>query len=372
MSLFETVNLDDAIVPAKDWQISGGSKRNYGNKKVEVPPVGELAQEFLDMLDKWHGHREIWDDALDAQILRANLEIITTNKKRLDWGKKGTKYFSPSSANSDKRELFHKITGAKRDDQKEQPHRGRWRRLGTAIGDVIQRDLLFIEKHWNNEFKDEYAPFVPEYVSVGDKKYPAWEKFAQLIKWVDYRGHKLPILGQPDGILVHQATGKRVGLEIKSKQTTAAQTGFYSMKEAKEDHFKQAVLYSVMYGVDDYIILYVNASKKAWYMTEEEYAKNPDVRAFQFHITEEDRKQLLDYLAEVLDAVDTGYPPKLDLDKWTFNNFKTATALSLSEDELDEVRGTVEQIKLSRLSDRQKSAFTEALEFIEETRAAKK
>ncbi|MCZ0847993.1 hypothetical protein O0536_25530, partial [Brevibacillus laterosporus] len=57
-------------------------------------------------------------------------------------------YFSPSSADTEKRELYEKFRGAKKDIHPHPPYQGRWTRIGTAIGDVIQRDLLFIEKHY--------------------------------------------------------------------------------------------------------------------------------------------------------------------------------------------------------------------------------
>lgn len=327
----------------------------------------DLATEFVNMLDRWHSHKEIVDEELEARILRMKLEIITTNKKRLEWGPKGTRYFSPSSANSDARELYMKLIGAPRDEQDIPPYQGRWRKIGTAFGDMIQTDLLYIEKHWEPEF-GEKPPFVPEYVNVNGRLYPAWEKFAQKIMWVEHRGHKIPILGQPDGILRHTKTGTRVGIEIKTKQTTAAQTSYYSLKEPKADHFEQCVNYSIMYGVDDYIIVYGNMSKKNWLMTDEEYRKNPDLRAFHVQITEKDRKRLLDFYADVLDAVKAGEPPKLDLEKWAFNNFKTACALSLTDEEFEEIRGQVSAVMKSRLPDWKKEQYYEAFRFIKEVR----
>jgi len=331
-----------------------------------------FVDDFLSMMDRWHGHREIWDDALDVLIMQNEIEIRTTNRKRLEWGPKGTKYFSPSSANSDARELFMKIIGEKKDDQKRPPHQGRWQRIGTAFGDVIQRDLMFIEKHYKKEF-GEHPPYKPEYVQVGDKLYPAWEKFAQKIVWVEHRGHRIPILGQPDGILRHLPTKKRVGLEIKSKQTTAAQTSQYSMREPKEDHVKQCVNYSIMYGekeapLDDFVITYGNLSKKAWVMSKEDYEKSPDLRAFHVKVTEKDRIELLDFYADVMDAIDLGRPPKIDLEKWAFNNFKTACVLSMSDEEYEEALEQAKAVTRSSLPDWKKRNYFEAIEFMKEVR----
>ncbi|SFX47922.1 hypothetical protein SAMN04487866_10926 [Thermoactinomyces sp. DSM 45891] len=327
----------------------------------------ELAHDFLTMMDKWHSYKEIWDDDLDADILRMNLEILTTNRKKLDWGPKGTGYFTPSSSSSDARELYMKLTKAPRDEQEIAPHQKRWQRAGTAFGDIIQDDLLYINKHYISEFKEQ-PTYRPEFVDLNGKLYPSWERFARKIMWIKHRGHQIPILGQPDGILWHH-TGKRVGLEIKTKQTTAARTSHYSMREPSQDHIKQCICYSIMYGVDDYLIVYGNLAKKAWNMTKEDYEKTPDLRVFHIKITDEDRKGLLDFFADILDCIDAGIPPKLDLDKWMFNNFKTACALSLSQDELTEITQQVSNVSKSQLPEWKKRQYTEALEFINEVRS---
>ena len=343
-------------------------KRTTSSRSVPKVEENLFVRDFLAMMDRWHGHNEIWDDALDVHILQMELDIRTTNRKKLEWGVKGTKYFSPSSANSDARELYMKLNREERDKQAVPPHQGRWRRIGTKWGDVIQTDLLFIEKHHKKEF-GSHPEFKPEYVDINGKLYPAWEKFAQKIVWVEHRGHKIPILGQPDGILRHLDTGLRIGLEIKSKQTTSAQTSHYSMREAKEDHFKQCVNYSIMYGtpeapLDDFIITYGNLSKKAWNMTAEDYEKNPDMRAFHIHVTEQDRIDLLDYYADILDAIEKKQPPKLDIEKWNFNNYKTACVKSLTDEEVSELKAQAQAYSKSRLPDWKKRSYVEALESI--------
>ncbi|MNV11747.1 hypothetical protein D3C71_1023220 [compost metagenome] len=162
----------------------------------------------------------------------------------------------------------------------------------------------------------------------------------------------------------------RVGLEIKSKQTTYAMTSGYSMRNGpKEGHVKQCICYSKMYDVDYYVILYVNGSRKAWNMTPEEFAKNPDIAAFGLYITEGMRAEVFDHFASIVEAAETGNPPKLDLDRWLFNDFKRTIARSLSEDELAELRRQVSALQRSGLPDWKKRGPAEALEFIEAVRA---
>ncbi|PKJ52666.1 PD-(D/E)XK nuclease family protein [Bacillus sp. SN10] len=339
-------------------------------QETETPKRGnsELANRILDMFDKWHGHREIWDDQLDADIHRMEMEIRTTNRKRLPWGKKGTKYFSPSSANSDSRELYMKMLKEPRDQEDGKPHQGRWRRMGEAFGEMLQRDLLFIEKHWEKEF-GEKPPFVPYYVEINGRRYPAWEKYAQEIKHVEHNGRTISILGQCDGILVDTSTGELIILEIKSKQTTSAQTGFYSMKEVGEDHERQTMLYSELYenyGISKAVVLYGNLARKSWNMEKEEYEANPDLRAFEVDLNDEERTAILNKFEKVLIAVDDQNPPKFDITKFTFNNYKEATVKSLTSEEYDEIFAQVERIKKSRMPQWKKNSVIKAWEYIEE------
>ncbi|WNF07447.1 hypothetical protein [Brevibacillus borstelensis] len=315
------------------------------------------------MLDRYHAAPEVWDDQLDALIYEQQAKILRT-RRYFDF--KAQPYFSPSSANADKRELYEKLRGAKRDVQPKPPHQGRWTRLGTAIGDMIQRDLLFIERHYERTF-GEAPPFTVERTPEG---YPAWEDFATRLHVVEHAGQRFALYGKPDGILRYK-DGRRVGLEIKSKQTTASKTG--SMREAEGKHVAQTVGYSEMYGtaaepLDDYLIVYVNAAKKSWAMTEEEYAKSPDLTAFHVTITQDDRMALLDELAGVVRAVKDGTPPKLDLDLWTFNSYKTACALSLSDEEFAEIGGQVRAMLKSRLPEWRKQQYYDAYEFIKSVR----
>ena len=291
------------------------------------------------MFDTWHSLGEVWDDALDSEIHENEVLIRNDYKKEFDFW---IKRFAPSSANSDARELYLKLLGAKRDKDGQQPHQGRWTRMGTALGDTLQRDLLFIEKHYRKQTGKQPA-FIPTYEELTDKNgenprfFPRWEKFAQTLTKLEHNGEHIEILGQPDGILRHKS-GKLVGLEIKSKQTTSAQTSFYSLREPKKDHFKQVVVYSIMYGIDDFIICYGNLSKKGWDMKKEDYDKTPDLRAFHVQVTEQDRRDVLDYFAEIARAVRLREMPPMDIRKWTFNNYKKACALSLTEEEIEEFK----------------------------------
>jgi hypothetical protein len=245
--------------------------------------------------------------------------------------------------------------------------------VGTAIGDVIQRDLLFAEKHApGSRFKFER----------NERAEPMFEDFAKQNARIEHRSKDgtsktFALFGTCDGIMTYVTEDGellRVGLEVKSKQTTSAQTSEFSTRNGpKEDHVKQCVCYSIMYGtaaepIDYYVILYVNASKKAWEMSAEEYAKNPDIKAFGVEITDEMRNTTLDYFADVLDAVEANVPPALDIAKWNFNNFKRACASGLSDEEYAKIEREVGALVRSQLPEWKRQQYADTLAKITELR----
>lgn len=322
----------------------------------------QLEGDFIAMLDEFHSLPEIFDDSLDQQLHQWYADAL---QRKPVFPKQP--YFSPSSANSCPRELYMKQLRAKKDAQRKQPHQGRWQRIGTNIGDMIQRDLLFIEKHFEAKTGNK-PPFVLERNERGE---PMFEDFAKKNKRVSHNGRVFHLFGTPDGVLRYTTDeGKemRVGLEVKSKQTTAAQTSLYKMKAPKPDHAWQVVSYAEMYDLDYYLIVYVNAAKQGWVVDDEKAQKTPDIRAFCQHVTDEDKTQLFDFFTEILAAVQAKQPPKLDLWKFSFNDFKTSCALSLTDEELTELKGQVEQMLKSQQPEWKKRSFFDAWQFIQDVR----
>lgn len=304
---------------------------------AEVARGDELARDFLHMLNTWHSVPEPYDAKLEAYILRCKSDILLSPVGQKEDSKQ---YFTPSSANSCPRELYHRLRGDRRDDFPILPHQGRWQRMGTAYGDTVQRDLLYIHKHYARKTgkKPSFIPLYRELELSGEvKKVPFWEEFAQKTMTVKHKGFDINIQGKPDGILKYK-DGTVVGLEVKSKQTSYNRTSEYSMREPEESHKRQVAAYSLLYGVDEFIIHYGNLSKKSWNMSDEEYNKYPDVRAFYVKVGEEDVKKLLDYFAYIVKAVKENNPPKIDPDKWTFNRYKTACVLSMTDEEIEEIK----------------------------------
>jgi CRISPR/Cas system-associated exonuclease Cas4 (RecB family) len=316
--------------------------------------INEIAQKFTQELDRWYSLPEQYDNDLDRQI-----HVWYSNPPTV-WPKRP--YFSPSSSKACPRELYLKAKRAKKDVNPQPPYQGRWKEIGTAIGDVIQRTVLAMERK---------LPGCPFRFERNEDGTPVFEDFAKKNHEINHNGQKFYLYGTCDGIMQYiNEDGEiiHVGLEVKSKQTTPAKTSLYSFKEAEEGHRKQCVAYSIMYGVDYYIILYVNAAKKGWVVTDEEYEATPDIRAFGFEITDRDREELLDSFAEITRCINNDTPPALDLSRWTFNGFKTACAQSLTDEEYALLKAQVKRMQRSSQPPWIKAQYVDAIMSIKEAR----
>ena len=328
--------------------------------------IAAVAAEFTELLNEWHSRPQLLDPELDAYVHSIYAELPQLPKLS-----KPKHFFSPSSTDACTRSLYEQQRGADRDVQREQPHKKRWTQIGTAIGDMVQKDLLLIEKHMPE------ARFRFARNAAG---YPMFEEFASTCKLVQLDGTQFAVCGSPDGIMIYtDENGKehRIGLEVKSKQTTPARTSRTSMKEADVKHIAQVRTYAHLYDVDHYLIIYVNAAHKSWNMTDEDFEKTPDIRVFGIDCSEEKRLISLRKMAKAQQAVDNEQPPLPDLAKWTFNNFKTAIARSVTDDELAQLEQQLLEIEAGSLKDWIKREYRQSFEqlrsmaFTEREKAAK-
>jgi len=321
----------------------------------------QIEGDLIALLDDWFSLPETWDNELDAQIAKWYSNPPKVFPKR--------PYFSPSSLGDCPRELYIKAKhGNKAKDKfRQPPHQGRWKALGTLGGDLIQREMLAIERNYEKQTGN-----MPRFRFLrNDDGTPMFEDFAKTNKLVEHGGEKFYLYGAPDGIMQYVTDNGepiRVGIEIKSKQGTPARTSLYSMKGPDEAHARQVVAYSEMYDCEYYVILYVNYAKQGWNMTEEQYAKTPDIRAFCQRVTAEDKARVFDKAALVTKAVREDKPPKMDIDGFTFNNFKEATALSLTDEEYDEIKAINQRYQHSNVPSRRKKQYADMIEFIENVR----
>lgn len=313
-------------------------KKGFKFDEISKEDLAEkYANEFLEDLNAFHSEQYPRDNEMDLYLHRCYYEILQNDiEKYFD---DVEYYFSPSSANSCPRELYLKNMGAEKDSEEIVPHRTRWQNIGTLIGDMIQKDVLLMEKHK----EDSRFGFIKD-----ENNFPMFEEFAYTSKEIEYNGNKFHLIGTTDGIMSYKNKTK-VGLEIKSKQTTYSSTGYFSMKEADPKHVAQCVAYSLMYNVEYWVICYVNASKKGWNMSEEDVAKYPDVRTFGIYVTDDMKISLLNYLSSIVDDIKAKEMPALDITKWTFNNYKEACLEVTTLEEIKDIEHQYNEGKFDNL-----------------------
>lgn len=298
-----------------------------------------MADIFTEQFNKFCATGMDTDEELTKWLYIQYLDVLGLNP--LKDVQEEMVFFRSSSTGSCLREQTMKVIdfmeGTKRADKRglKQPHQTRWTALGTAIGDIMQFFVLLMEKHYERLVGEPFA-FRFERDEVG---HPMFEQFTTTYKAFKSGNMQWATGGSVDGIMIFTdpEDGKeyRVGLEIKSKQTSAARTSHYSMKEPDKKHVWQVKNYAMLHDLDSYLIVYFNASHKTWEYTPEEYAKTPDFRVFGIHVTEEDKKAVRERFWTAVECAYAGTYPELDLSAWTFNDYKVACATSLTHKELD-------------------------------------
>ncbi|WVP82814.1 CRISPR/Cas system associated protein [Enterococcus phage EF_WCK] len=302
--------------------------------------VDTIAEDFERQLNKWGETGFTYDADIHHQIMRDYLKVVDRNP--FEDFPENVPVFRSSGTGKCLREqtLFaiDKLEGSDRKDPpKCQAHQSRWQMIGTAVGDMIQEQVLMMEKHYQRFTKEE-CHFRFERTEEG---FPHFEEFSTTFK--KYKSGRMEFItgGSMDGIMIwtDPATGEEywVSLEVKSKQTTPAATSKFSMRQPNSKHVWQVKNYAMLKDLDMYLIVYVNCAHKSWEMTEEDYAKNPDLQVFGVDITEQDKKDVRNRFFTAIEHAHAGTLPPLELSGFTFSDYKYALANSLTYKELEEL-----------------------------------
>lgn len=254
----------------------------------------ELADALYDQLQSYHSLDRVPDSVeIETLLLRQkehDIEQIKQRKHYPDLPK-----FSPSGASKCAKELYRQIHGLPVPQLELQPYHKRWTRNATAIHEITQRDLLYMEKALDN------PRFTVKRLESG---LAAWERNIHTYKEITYKGQTFIISGMCDGLLTDNTTGNTVIFEYKTKSTTIAAVGTYKMKDIMDSHKLQGICYSILFMGDPFedrddmeVFLYESLAKDGWNKGEE---ARSDIRTFQLKITLEDRLAVLDKFASVV------------------------------------------------------------------------
>lgn len=325
----------------------------------------QIAQDFIEFLDEFHRYDQPYDDKMDAEFYEQYARVLREQSK---WGYFNWKtapdgtprpLFSPSSAGKDERQLYEKAVKSPRDERYPTPNQRDWTGLGSQVGGYIQREVMLAERHF-----EKLTGKQPRFrFKRTERNEPMFEHFVKKIHEVEYNGEKFGLNGLPDGILEYLTDDGEwidVGLEVKSFQK--GYTDFKKLEQPKRDHESQTVVYSEMYSLDYYIVLYHLTYGADWYR---DFSRN---KVFGKFITQTDRDQIFDKFAKVTKAWRTKTPPSIDLDGWKFNDYKTAIAKGLTDEEFEILKAQVRRAQRSGLPQWKKEQYYDAYEFIKEVR----
>lgn len=247
-----------------------------------------------------------YDDSISRKFYEQKLRHMRFNPYPND----GLVTFGASGTNLCDRQLVFKndkATGPEKSD--DIPFRGRQRRMGTAIVDFVQLDLVHIPKRLG--FKD--TSFV---MAVRENGEWDFEDAAQERNVFEYPNPetgelvKFAITAKPDGKFVYAPDGSRIIFEYKTKASgLRAMNGKLDFKGAQDDHVRQVTAEALVFRIDEALIVYESTQKPAWFddanstavtkgqKTWEDGSPRPDLRAFYVGITEEMKNALLADLA---------------------------------------------------------------------------
>lgn len=319
------------------------------------------------MLYEFHQYPQPYDDKMDQEFYEQYARIL---KEQSKWGyfnwtnaPDGTPRptFSPSGAEKSDRELYEKAIHGRKgaDPQTPTANQRDWTGTGSQIGAYIQREIMLIERHY-----EKLTGKKPKFrFERTERNEPSFEHFVKKIHEVEYNGEKFGLNGLPDGILIYTADDGneyRVGLEVKSFQKSYVE--FKKVSEPKPSHVLQTHCYSEMYNLDYCIVLLHLTYGVDW---KKEINRN---KTFGLEITQSDRDSILEKFANVTKAVRTKQPPKVDMSKWEYCDYKTAIANALTDEELDAIKNQVRLAMRSGLPDWKKQKFFDAYEKIKELR----
>lgn len=276
----------------------------------EADNLGQkMAKQLLDQFNQLHSLDRIKSDKdIELLLLKQAEHDVEMIDKKPSYPMTVTK-FNPSGASKTLMDLYLGAIGTKEVQADKFPYHRRWTRNGNAIHDAVQKDLLYSEK---------YSPKPYFNVVRLESGLPAWEQNLLTWKQFEHNGYHFLINGMMDGILEYLPTGQRIGFEFKTKSTTIGQIGHYRMKDAQEEHKLQCTAYSLLFGIDEFILMYESLAKDGW--TKGVEAK-PDMRAFYLKVTDEMRTALLDKFAEAVACKEHGIEPE-DKTLGFFSNFK--------------------------------------------------
>lgn len=260
-----------------------------------------LVRDFEAQVDAYYAspNTSFYDDKLLRRFYEQKLRHLGFKPYPAD----GLVTYGASGTNLCDRQLVFKNAKVKTAKSDDIPFRGRQRRIGNAVVDYLQLDIVHMPKRLGDA-----AKFTIPTNEAGDWTF---EDASQLRTVFEHNvsGVKFAITAKPDG-LMRYADGTDVILEFKTKASgLRAMNSKLDYKGAQDDHIRQVTAESLVFGVREALIVYESTHKPSWnddtdnsavtkgQKTWENGAPRKDIRAFYVYVTDEMQEVLLTDLA---------------------------------------------------------------------------
>ncbi|CDN42041.1 hypothetical protein [Paenibacillus sp. P22] len=274
-----------------------------------------LVNDFLTQMDAYYASPAsgFYDNAISRRYYEQKLRHL----KFTPYPNDGLVTFGASGTNLCDRQLVFKNDKATRPEKSDDiPFRGRQRRLGTAVVDYIQLDIVHMPKRLGKgalftmaerKNTDMFGNVTFEW---------DFEEAAQERKVFEYPHPEtgelvqFAITAKPDGKFDYAPDGSRIIFEYKTKASgLRAMNGKLDYKGAQDDHVRQVTAEAIIFGINEALIVYESTQKPAWFSDEERTSvtkgqktwadgqPRPDLRAFYVEITDDMKNALLSDLA---------------------------------------------------------------------------
>ncbi|WP_018755166.1 hypothetical protein [Paenibacillus terrigena] len=344
----------------------------------------KLVHDFLTQMDAYYSSPDtsFYDNAIERKFFEQKLRHIGFKPYPND----GLVTFGASGTNLCDRQLVFKNDKATRPEKSADiPFRGRQRRQGTAIVDYVQLDLLHMPKRLKGAESFRMA--------VRDNGEWDFEEAAQERRVFSHPHPEtgelvsFAITAKPDGKFQYTPDGSRVIFEYKTKASgLRAMNGKLDYKGAQDDHQRQVIAESLVFGINEALIVYESTQKPSWFSDEEsssvtkgqktwkEGAPLPDMRAFYVKITEQMQRELLDELARqstlVYESRETGEVPDVSVEmtgKCGFCQFRGHCKITMTDGNLTKLQRA--EVQMAKGSMAGKQTHRQVKAFIEEVAA---
>ncbi|ATO50999.1 hypothetical protein BrL25_19000 [Brevibacillus laterosporus DSM 25] len=278
-----------------------------------------IEREFTEQLDAYYASpaTSYYDNAISRRFYEQKLRHL----KFKPYPQDGLVTFGASGTDKCDLEVFFRNQKVKPKKSDDIPFRGRQRRQGNANIELVQLDLVHMEKRLGDN-----AKFT---VETNEEGAYMFEDEAQQRVVFEYDGVKFAITAKPDGILRYNGSD-RLLFEYKTKASgLRAMNSKLDRNGAQDDHLRQVTAESLVFGIHEGVLLYESTQKPAWFSDEDRsYVTKgqktwadgkpmADMRPFYFYITDEMQERLLRDLARQARLVYEGQQPEVTADMTT-------------------------------------------------------